>query len=113
VLGEQRRRLSDVSWWTRCTAENIARLANFEDDCTVRFCKGRFKLQVLLDEASLLACEAYVDLNPIRAAIARRLRQASTREPKIESIIWQSERTALAPGLTSGSVVVGVVAVVG
>ena len=30
----------------------------------------RYKCQLLLDEASLLACAAYVDLNPVRAAMA-------------------------------------------
>lgn len=70
-LAEVRRRLSDVSWWMRCTAENIARRANKEDECTGRFWEGRYKAQLLLDEASLLACAAYVDLNPVRAAIAK------------------------------------------
>ena len=50
--------------------ENIARRANAEDGCTGRFFEGRYKAQVLLDEASLLAWSAYVDLNPIRAAMA-------------------------------------------
>ena len=56
----------------RCTAENIARRANKDDGVSGRFWQGRYRAQLLLDEASILACAAYVDLNPIRAALADR-----------------------------------------
>ena len=72
LLGKARARLSDVSWFMKLLKEGISRRANREDECTGSFWESRFTSVPLLDQAALIACMAYVDLNPVRAKMCDR-----------------------------------------
>jgi len=66
-----RKRLTDLGWFMKCLNEPIARQANKEDGCTGHFWESRYKSQPLLTEEALLSAMAYVDLNPVRAGMAK------------------------------------------
>jgi REP element-mobilizing transposase RayT len=65
-----RKQSASLSKFMAYLNENIARRSNAEDNVTGRFFEGRFKCSALLDEAAILACMAYVDLNEVRAKLA-------------------------------------------
>jgi REP element-mobilizing transposase RayT len=87
-LATIRRRLSDISWWMRLLSQPLAAMANREEDQLGRFWQGRFRAVRICDAAALLACAAYVDLNPIRAALAETLEGSdyTSIQRRIESL---------------------------
>ena len=82
-IASYRSRLTDVSWLMKSLSEPIARKANAEDKVTGRFWEGRFKSQLLLSEKSILAAMTYVDLNPVRADIAKGVSSSQNTSVKI------------------------------
>lgn len=86
-----RNRLSDISWWMRILCQRIGTRANREDKEVGKFFQGRFKAVRLLDEEAILACSVYVDLNPIRAAIAESIEGSHYTSGKLRCESAQSE----------------------
>ena len=91
-LTEIRRRLSDISWWMRLLCQHVAQRANRETKETGRFWESRFKAVRLLDESALLACVAYVDLNPIRAALVETIESSdyTSAKKRLEALLMDT-----------------------
>jgi len=86
-----RSRLSDISWWIRFLSQKIAQKANREDGENGKFWQSRYRAVRLLDETAILACAAYVDLNPIRAAIAATIETSEYTSGQQRAIALQTE----------------------
>lgn len=107
-LERARRTLGSLSCFMKHLKQPVARRANEEDGCKGHFFEQRFYSGALLSEKAVLAAMAYVDLNPVRAKVARRLAQCryasiSARLLENSPAALESFLRPLASGLTRDS----------
>ena len=86
-----RQRLQSLSWFMKCLKEPLSRLANRQEQTRGAFFEGRFKSVAILDDESLLATCAYIDLNPVAAALPRAPRPARIRRSSSGSSTFRSK----------------------
>lgn len=94
LLDARRQALGCLSHFMKNLKQPIARRANREDDCTGHFFEGRFYSGALLSTVALVACLAYIDLNPVRAGIA-----TSLDDCELTSIVERIKRAVREPDL--------------
>jgi REP element-mobilizing transposase RayT len=108
-LKQQCERLTSLSWFMRVVKQAISRRANAEDECRGHFWESRFHHVALLDEAAVIACMVYVDLNPIRARMEKTIAKSlytSGRgrlllSAQADDDVWEPGEKALAKRLAS------------
>lgn len=70
-IAKCRLRLCELGEFHKALKQPLARLVNIQENVTGHFWEGRYRSRRVLDLAALLSTMAYVDLNPVRASIAR------------------------------------------
>ena len=86
--------LGSMSHFMKHLKQPVARRANLEDDRTGHFFEQRFYSGALLTEEALIAAMAYVDLNPVRAKLAKRIEEI--RDTSISERLQVNSAEALA-----------------
>jgi REP element-mobilizing transposase RayT len=113
LVAKWRGRLANLGWFMKALKEPLARLANREDACKGTFWESRYKSIAILDEESLLATCAYIDLNPVAAGIATvpeqsrhtsiRQRVMHIRRKGAEKRLKEARRGAVAASKAAGN----------
>src|SRR5690606_19544628 len=82
----------------RLLCQKVAQKANREDEIPGRFWESRFQSVKILDETGLLACAAYVDLNPIRAALVELLEESdyTSAQRRISALLLEQQQAVAA-----------------
>ena len=70
-LKHVRKALGSISTFMKFLKQHIARRANAEEGVTGHFFEQRFWSGALLDERAVMSAMLYIDLNPVRAKIAK------------------------------------------
>ncbi|HUP81126.1 MAG TPA: hypothetical protein VM260_21430 [Pirellula sp.] len=82
-----------ISWWMRLLSRKIGKRVDEDDKEVGKFWRVRFRAVKLLDETAILACAAYIDLNPMRAAMGQTIETSEYSSAQQRSIALQAEAT--------------------
>jgi len=104
AVEQLRAKLGSMSTFMQLLKQPIARRANLEDGCTGHFFEQRFYSGAVLSDASVTAAMAYVDLNPIRAKIAKTIAEAehTAIHARLQAVDSQAELEAYLQPVISG-----------
>jgi hypothetical protein len=91
----------------RLLSQNIAQRANREDKEVGKFWQARYRAVRLLDETAILACAAYVDLNPIRAAMAKTIETSNFTSAQKRAASLAAREGGPRAGAEKGAIHVG------
>ena len=74
-LAHVRKQLGSVSTFMKFLKQGIARRANIEEETKGHFFEQRFWSGALLSDRAVISTMLYIDLNPVRAMIAKRIEE--------------------------------------
>ena len=106
-VAKMRRKLASISNFMGSLCEHTARRSNAEDGTSGAFWESRFKCQDLADEAAVLCCGIYIDLNQVRAREAQTPEDSRHTSAYERILAWQRNEAAgitdVRPGFQAGS----------